>query len=137
MQTIINLCLSPLSSSSSLPDADSIAYPSVRRAGTAGEHQSVVPTGFSFVHIQKARPFPEPLCPYAAGLRNARCEPSSKNLKWQMTCITHDLRTPLTSIIGYLDLMEQQEQTEAGAEYLSIVKQKSESCRNSSPTFMK
>ncbi|MDI9502409.1 MAG: HAMP domain-containing sensor histidine kinase [Bacillota bacterium] len=49
-----------------------------------------------------------------------------QNLKWQMTSITHDLRTPLTSIIGYLDLMEQQEQTEAGAQYLSIVKQKSE-----------
>lgn len=48
-----------------------------------------------------------------------------KNMKWQMTSITHDLRTPLTSIIGYLDLLEDEEQTELSRQYLQIIKQKS------------
>ena len=47
-----------------------------------------------------------------------------QNVKLQMTSITHDLRTPLTSVIGYLDLLEDEEQTEQSREYLAIVQKK-------------
>ncbi len=49
-----------------------------------------------------------------------------QNMKLQMTSITHDLRTPLTSIIGYLDLLEDEEQTEQSRQYLSIIKHKTD-----------
>lgn len=48
-----------------------------------------------------------------------------QNMKFQMTSITHDLRTPLTSIIGYLDLLEDEAQSEQSQQYLKIIKQKS------------
>ena len=36
--------------------------------------------------------------------------------------ISHDLRTPLTAICGYLDLLEEEEKTETAAQYLAIIK---------------
>jgi len=42
-------------------------------------------------------------------------------LKEAVTNISHDLRTPLTAICGYMDLLEQEEKTEAVARYLSHI----------------
>lgn len=36
--------------------------------------------------------------------------------------VSHDLRTPLTAICGYLDLLEQEEKSETAAQYLAVIK---------------
>ena len=43
-----------------------------------------------------------------------------------LTNVTHDLKTPLTAIIGYLALMEKEELTPVLSDYLKVVIQKSE-----------
>lgn len=43
-------------------------------------------------------------------------------LKNAVTNISHDLRTPLTAISGYLDLLEREEKTEAVRQYIEIIK---------------
>jgi len=47
-------------------------------------------------------------------------------LKNAVTNISHDLRTPLTSICGYLDLLEQEEKSEAAERYLGIIRNRTE-----------
>lgn len=43
-------------------------------------------------------------------------------LKNAVTNISHDLRTPLTAICGYLELLEQEENLEAVQRYIEIIK---------------
>ncbi len=43
-------------------------------------------------------------------------------LKNAVTNISHDLRTPLTAICGYLDLLDKEEKSEAVGRYLEIIK---------------
>ena len=43
--------------------------------------------------------------------------------------ISHDLRTPLTAISGYLDLLEQEEKSTVAEKYLAIVRERVESLR--------
>ena len=43
-----------------------------------------------------------------------------------ITNVSHDLKTPLTSIIGYLDLLEKQELQPETRDYVLILRQKSE-----------
>ena len=45
-----------------------------------------------------------------------------RELKNAVTNIAHDLRTPLTAIFGYLDLLEREESTEASLRYIGIMK---------------
>lgn len=47
-------------------------------------------------------------------------------LKNAVTNISHDLRTPLTAISGYLDLLEKEEKTESVKRYVDIIKNRSE-----------
>ncbi len=47
-------------------------------------------------------------------------------LKNAITNISHDLRTPLTAICGYLDLLEQEEQSEVVKRYLEIIRNRTE-----------
>ena len=44
-----------------------------------------------------------------------------RELKEAVTNISHDLRTPLTAICGYLDLLEREEKSEDTARYLSLI----------------
>lgn len=44
-----------------------------------------------------------------------------RELKEAVTNISHDLRTPLTAICGYLDLLEREEKSEAAAHYLEMI----------------
>ena len=46
----------------------------------------------------------------------------NQRLKTAVTGISHDLRTPLTAICGYLDLLEQEDNTEDGKRWLSIIR---------------
>lgn len=47
-------------------------------------------------------------------------------LKGAVTNISHDLRTPLTAICGYLDLLEREEKSEAVARYLDIIRNRAQ-----------
>lgn len=47
-------------------------------------------------------------------------------LKNAVTNISHDLRTPLTAICGYLDLLDAEEKSEDAKRYIEIIKNRSE-----------
>ena len=47
-------------------------------------------------------------------------------LKNAVTNISHDLRTPLTAICGYLDLLEKEEKSENAERYIGIIRNRSE-----------
>ena len=47
-------------------------------------------------------------------------------LKNAVTNISHDLRTPLTAIFGYLDLLEQEDKSETVERYLEIIRNRTE-----------
>lgn len=51
-------------------------------------------------------------------------------IKKAITDISHDLRTPLTSICGYLDLLNREEHTENSERYLSVIGERTNSMRN-------
>ena len=51
-------------------------------------------------------------------------------LKNAVTNISHDLRTPLTAIFGYLDLLEKQEKTPETEKYLKIIGERCESLKS-------
>lgn len=64
-------------------------------------------------------------------LRGERLRLHSGNaeLTAAFTNISHDLRTPLTALCGYLDLLEQEPQTEAAARYLAVIRERTDAMR--------
>ena len=50
-------------------------------------------------------------------------------LKAAITNVSHDLRTPLTAICGYLDLLEQEPLPERPRRYLDIIRERTETMR--------
>lgn len=55
-----------------------------------------------------------------------RFEQGDMEIKNAVTNISHDLRTPLTAICGYLDLLEQEEHTELARRYINIIRGRAE-----------
>lgn len=53
-----------------------------------------------------------------------RFQQGDLELKNAVTNISHDLRTPLTAICGYLELLEQEEKSEAVNRYIGIIKER-------------
>ena len=47
-----------------------------------------------------------------------------------VTNISHDLRTPLTAICGYLDLLEQEPQSEKSERYLAVIRERTDALRS-------
>ena len=54
--------------------------------------------------------------------KRRRFELGDMEIKNAVTNISHDLRTPLTAICGYLDMLEQEEHTEAARRYITIIR---------------
>ena len=59
----------------------------------------------------------------AQSLRYSR---GDRELKNAVTNISHDLRTPLTAIFGYLDLLEQEEVTAGTARYIRVIRDRAQ-----------
>lgn len=55
-----------------------------------------------------------------------RFQQGDMEVKNAVTNISHDLRTPLTAICGYLDLLEQEEKSETVERYLEVIKERTE-----------
>lgn len=55
-----------------------------------------------------------------------QCSNGDRELKEAVTNISHDLRTPLTAICGYLDLLEKQELSEDTERYIEQIRNRSE-----------
>ena len=58
-----------------------------------------------------------------------RYQNGDRELKDAVTNISHDLRTPLTAICGYLNLLEKQEKNPEVERYLGYIKNRTESLR--------
>lgn len=59
-----------------------------------------------------------------------RYQQGDQELKEAVTNISHDLRTPLTAICGYLDLLDREEKSETVQRYLSQIKNRTEALKN-------
>lgn len=55
-----------------------------------------------------------------------RFQQGDTEIKNAVTNISHDLRTPLTAIYGYLDLLEQEEKSETVRQYLEVIRDRAE-----------
>lgn len=55
-----------------------------------------------------------------------RYENGDRALKQAVTNVSHDLRTPLTAISGYLDLLESEEKSAAAARYLALIENRTD-----------
>lgn len=59
-----------------------------------------------------------------------RYQSGDRELKEAVVNISHDLRTPLTAICGYLDLLEQGELSADAARYVSVIRERAEAMRS-------
>lgn len=58
-----------------------------------------------------------------------RYQQGDMEVKNAVTNISHDLRTPLTAICGYLDLLDKEEKSETVTRYLKIIRGRTETMR--------
>lgn len=58
-----------------------------------------------------------------------RLQTGNDALTVAVTNVSHDLRTPLTALCGYLDLLEQEPQTEAAARHLAVIRERTDAMR--------
>lgn len=62
-------------------------------------------------------------------MERRRLQSGDLELKEAVTNISHDLRTPLTAICGYLDLLKQEEKSEAVSHYLAVIENRTEAMK--------
>ena len=62
-------------------------------------------------------------------IERLRLKQGDTELKGAITNISHDLRTPLTAICGYLDLLEQETLPQKSKNYLNIISERTDAMR--------
>lgn len=64
-------------------------------------------------------------------LRNTQCmlENETSKLTNTITAVSHDLRTPLTAMCGYIDLLEGEEKSRAACHYTFMIKNRAEALK--------
>ncbi len=86
------------------------------------------------------------MCRLAAGLNDQlrqlrrerrRCQNGDRELKEAVANVSHDLRTPLTAICGYLDLLEGEEKSETAARYLNLIRGRTDHLRGLMEEFFR
>ena len=65
----------------------------------------------------------------ALRVERLKLQTGNDELTTAVTNISHDLRTPLTAICGYLDLLEQEPQSERSGRYLSVIRERTDALR--------
>ncbi|MCD7748650.1 MAG: HAMP domain-containing histidine kinase [Oscillospiraceae bacterium] len=58
-----------------------------------------------------------------------RCQQGDRELKEAVTNISHDLRTPLTAMLGYLDLLERAEDMQTVRRYAAVIRERGEAMK--------
>ena len=66
-----------------------------------------------------------------------RFQQGDRELKDAVTNISHDLRTPLTAVCGYLDLLEREEKSEDAGRYLAVIRSRTEILRQLTEEFFR
>lgn len=61
--------------------------------------------------------------------KQLQLENGDAELKSAITNVSHDLRTPLTAICGYLELLEKEDHTDNSRRYLSVIKERTNAMR--------
>lgn len=86
------------------------------------------------------------MCRLAAGLNGQlrqlrqerrRFRQGDRDLQDAVANISHDLRTPLTAICGYLDLLESEEKSAAAARYLAAIRGRTDHLRELTEEFFR
>ena len=66
---------------------------------------------------------------YALRRERLRLQNGDNALKEAVTNVSHDLRTPLTAICGYLDLLEQEPHSPRAKRYLAVIRERTDAMR--------
>lgn len=66
-----------------------------------------------------------------------RFQQGDLELKEAVTNISHDLRTPLTAICGYLELLKKEEKSERAVQYLAIIEERTLALKELTEEFLR
>ena len=98
----------------------------LERTGSSARVRLAVPNGAAEALLQEVNRLLE-----ARRMDQAAWREQEKSLRRQISNISHDLRTPLTSILGYLQLLEDPDlPEEERREYLSVIESRSKALQN-------